>query len=72
MVIRRVPADNSCLFHAVGYLLEGRRANYCDSHRKIVQDAIMRGGGKYTSSVLGCSPDAYIANLLDRNSWGGE
>ena len=26
----------------------------------------------FTSSVLGCSPDAYIANLLDRNSWGGE
>ena len=52
MVRRVVPDDNSCLFTAVGYLVE-RRLDAAAELRVVVADTVLAGGEEHSAAVLG-------------------
>lgn len=72
-VVRRViPADNSCLFNAVAYALEGRSKTDAPRLRDVVASAVLTEGGEYASeAVLGQEPGAYAKWIRDPAHWGG-
>lgn len=65
-----VPADNTCLFTAVGYLLMGRTKELGPDLRELC--AGMVSGSDFPEGALdGKSPEAYAAWLRDTTHWGG-
>ena len=53
MLVRRVvPDDNSCLFTAVGFLLE-RRLDRGPALREVVSEAVLANAEEYSEAVLG-------------------
>ncbi|OTA99324.1 hypothetical protein M426DRAFT_16555 [Hypoxylon sp. CI-4A] len=76
LVLRVMPDDNSCLFTAVGGALRGHRSPdefySAASLRQLVVDHIRGNTDKYSAAILGKRPDAYCANMLQPDTWGGE
>ena len=74
-VLRRViPADNSCLFHAFAYALEGGRAAIpcrAPSLRAIAAAAVLAQPEIYSEAVLGRPPREYAAWIAADEHWGG-
>ncbi|KAA0147188.1 hypothetical protein FNF29_07560 [Cafeteria roenbergensis] len=65
-----VPADNTCLFTAVGYLLMGRTKELGPDLRELC--AGMVATSDFPEGALdGKSPAAYAAWLRDKSHWGG-
>lgn len=70
-VVRKVPDDNSCLFHAVSGLLGGVHRSKVSDLRQIVADAVGSDSGTYGEAFLGRSNDEYRAWILSEAAWGG-
>jgi ubiquitin thioesterase OTU1 len=71
---RAVPADNSCLFNAVGYVCQGDRAlSSGPLLRGLVADTVLSAAGseEYTTAVLDRPPAEYAAWIRDESHWGG-
>ncbi len=74
MVRRVIAADNSCLFNAVAYVLEGGvkappgRARVLRQH---IASVVLQGGERFSEAMLGREPSAYAKWILDDDKWGG-
>jgi len=70
-----VPADNTCLFYSIYYLLHGElNKNEARSYRKIVSNKILTnstGIPDFHESMLGKPKDEYCAWIQSDDSWGG-
>ncbi|KAL8292889.1 hypothetical protein RQP46_000583 [Phenoliferia psychrophenolica] len=71
LVLRVVPDDNSCLFHAVGLVLEPGRVDAVAHLRSVVAKAILADPDTWSEAVLGRSPASYAATISQKDSWGG-
>ncbi|XP_044953609.1 OVARIAN TUMOR DOMAIN-containing deubiquitinating enzyme 2 [Hordeum vulgare subsp. vulgare] len=70
-VVRRViPSDNSCLFNAVGYVMENNK-NKAPELRQVIAAAVASDPEKYNEAFLGKPNEAYCAWILDPEKWGG-
>jgi len=76
LTVHPIPNDNSCLFNAVGGLIEG--FNACGQQlvtelRQTVASVIQQNqDDKYSDAVLGdISKEKYVENILKENTWGG-
>jgi len=74
-VVRRViPADNSCLFHAFAYALEGGRARipgHAPTLRAVVAAAVLGDPERYSEAYLGRPTEEYAAWIQSGEHWGG-
>ncbi|KAK1615098.1 hypothetical protein QYE76_020615 [Lolium multiflorum] len=71
VVVRRViPSDNSCLFNAIGYVMEHNR-NKAYELRQVIAAAVASDPEKYNEVFLGKPNEAYCAWILDSEKWGG-
>ncbi|XP_057957296.1 OVARIAN TUMOR DOMAIN-containing deubiquitinating enzyme 2 isoform X2 [Malania oleifera] len=70
-VVRRViPSDNSCLFNAVGYVMDH------DKHkgpelRQVIAAIVTSDPTKYSEAFLGKPNEEYCVWILDSEKWGG-
>jgi len=71
-VLKRViPDDNSCLFHAVSYVLANKAINISNDLRKLVARQIALDPIEYNEAILGKNPSEYQRWIQQSNSWGG-
>ncbi|KAG6586508.1 ubiquitin thioesterase otu1-like protein [Phytophthora cinnamomi] len=71
--MRRVmPADNSCLFHSIGYALGKGSEGNGPAMRQLIRDTILADQEKYSEVFLGRPVNEYCAWIMDDKSWGGE
>lgn len=67
-----VPADNSCLFTSVGYVLNGKIDPSCASFmRNIIANAVAADKDEYSEAFLGRPNSEYCNWILKPDSWGG-
>nr|XP_033333144.1 ubiquitin thioesterase OTU1 [Megalopta genalis] len=67
-----VPADNSCLFTSVGYVLNGKVDPSCASFmREIIANAVAADPEEYSEAFLGRPNLEYCKWILKPDSWGG-
>ncbi|VEN33810.1 unnamed protein product [Callosobruchus maculatus] len=69
-----VPADNSCLFTSINFVLNGKvddSATVAPYMRKLVAETINAERFLYDEAVLGKPVDDYCAWIQDDRSWGG-
>lgn len=70
-VVRRlVPDDNSCLFSAVGYTMQGSRKGAAGL-RAIAAAEVLSDPIEWNEAVLGKSPAEYAKWIKDPLRWGG-
>ncbi|CAN6243152.1 unnamed protein product, partial [Urochloa humidicola] len=70
-IVRRViPSDNSCLFNAVGYVMEHNR-NKASELRQVIAATVASDPVKFNEVFLGKPNEAYCAWILDPEKWGG-
>lgn len=72
MVRRVMPDDNSCLFHTIGYVLEGQKQISTDLVKRLrqqISQAVL--AGTFDEATLGKSKAEYARWILQPNSWGG-
>ncbi|KAJ3191754.1 ubiquitin-specific protease otu1 [Irineochytrium annulatum] len=67
LVVREMADDNSCLFHAIGYLLN----NDAGSLRDVVAKQVLADPINFNEAILGKEPSAYASWIKSRQSWGG-
>ncbi|CAA0806490.1 OTU-like cysteine protease family protein [Striga hermonthica] len=71
IVVRRViPSDNSCLFNAVGYVMDHDR-NKASELRQVIAATVASDPEKYCEAFLGLTNDEYCAWILNPDKWGG-
>lgn len=71
VVLRRViPADNSCLFNAVGYVMEHNREKASEL-RQVIAAAVGSDPHTYSEAILGKSNEDYCRWILNPSKWGG-
>jgi hypothetical protein len=68
---RTVPADNTCLFTSIAYLLQGKSLIGGPEIRALVASAIESDPATYSAAVLGKPAAEYCAWLRLPTSWGG-
>lgn len=69
-----VPADNSCLFTSVHFVLNGKvdeSGNVPPYMRQLVAETIRAEKEQYDEAILGKPVDEYCAWIQDDKSWGG-
>ncbi|XP_012058706.1 PREDICTED: ubiquitin thioesterase OTU1 [Atta cephalotes] len=67
-----VPADNSCLFTSVGYVLNGKVDTTCASFmREIIANAVAADPNEYSEAFLGRPNAEYCEWILKPDAWGG-
>jgi len=72
MVIRRViPDDNSCLFNAVGYVLEGLSRSKAPTLRKLISDTVRSNPENFPDVFLERPNPEYAKWILEPKTWGG-
>jgi ubiquitin thioesterase OTU1 len=84
MILREIPDDNSCLFNAIGYVLENKclykAPQLRDSKHKtvnttfislVVAEYILARPLTYTTAVLGQKPSDYARWIRQSDKWGG-
>ena len=64
-----INADNSCLFNAIGYLVDKIDPMH---YRHIIAQTIRETPSLYTADMLGKEPDEYIGWILNSEKWGGK
>ncbi|CAI0382751.1 unnamed protein product [Linum tenue] len=70
-VVRRViPSDNSCLFNAVGYVMDHNK-NKAPELRQVIAATVASDPVKYNEAFLGKPNQEYCAWILDSEKWGG-
>ncbi|CEP01491.1 unnamed protein product (mitochondrion) [Plasmodiophora brassicae] len=70
-----IPSDNSCLFHAVRYALQGRNPTAqttIEDLRRAVADEILSNPSEFPDALLGKPADEYCNWITRPDSWGGE
>ncbi|KAH9331590.1 hypothetical protein KI387_003698, partial [Taxus chinensis] len=71
VVVRRViPADNSCLFNAVGYVME-RDKNKSTELRQVIAATVASDREHYNEAFLGKTNEEYCEWILEPRNWGG-
>lgn len=74
LILRNIPDDNSCLFNAISYAVNGYDAYKSWSKptdlRKVVTSYITNDP-KYSEIVLGRPVDQYCTWIMKKDSWGG-
>lgn len=74
MIRKVIPADNSCLFNSIGFLVE--QPNYDNNamrYRTMVADYILAHRDDYPTHLLeGKDCDHYARWILNADKWGGE
>ncbi|KAM1100933.1 hypothetical protein ACFX13_007467 [Malus domestica] len=71
IVVRRViPSDNSCLFNAVGYVMDHDQKK-APELRQVIAATVASDPAKYSEAFLGKSNEEYCAWILDSEKWGG-
>ncbi|BGP22766.1 ubiquitin-specific protease otu1 [Rhodotorula toruloides] len=71
LCLRVIPDDNSCLFRAVGLVLNPGEAETATALRRVVAGAIQADPETYSEAMLGRTPEEYVATILKPTSWGG-
>lgn len=67
-----VPADNSCLFTSVGFVLSGKVDTTCGTHmRKIIAESVAADPELYSEAILGKPNKQYCEWICKPDSWGG-
>ncbi|EIE18214.1 OTU-domain-containing protein [Coccomyxa subellipsoidea C-169] len=71
VVVRRVVAsDNSCLFNAVGYVVE-RSRDKASHLRRVIAETVAGDPEEYSEAFLGKPNKEYCAWIKDPQKWGG-
>ncbi|XP_053310384.1 ubiquitin thioesterase OTU1 [Spea bombifrons] len=73
-IVRRVvPADNSCLFTSVHYVVEGGvyDPSCAPEMRNLIADIVSSDPINYCEAVLGKSNEEYCAWIRKEDTWGG-
>ncbi|CAM6095225.1 unnamed protein product [Calypogeia fissa] len=71
VVVRRViPSDNSCLFNAVGYVME-HNLNKASELRQVIAATVTSDPTTYTEAFLGKPNEDYCQWILHPDKWGG-
>ncbi|KAL5735931.1 hypothetical protein ACOSQ2_030719 [Xanthoceras sorbifolium] len=71
IVVRRViPSDNSCLFNAVGYVMDHDK-NKAPELRQVIAATVVSDPVKYSEAFLGKPNEEYCSWILDSEKWGG-
>lgn len=71
IVVRRViPSDNSCLFNAVGYVMDHDKQK-APELRQVIAATVASDKQKYNEAFLGKSNEEYCAWILNSEKWGG-
>lgn len=71
LILRNVPDDNSCLFHAISYALTGSTDYEQLELRHVVASTIRQNPDLYSEVVLGRPNAQYCAWIEKKESWGG-
>lgn len=67
-----VPADNSCLFTSVGFVMTGKvDLNSGQYMRQIIGSEVNNDKVTYNEGILGRPNDEYCAWIMQDDSWGG-
>lgn len=69
-----VPADNSCLFSSIHFVLNGKvedSAEIAPSMRHIIAETVSKDQTTYSEAILGKPNAEYCEWIKDSNSWGG-
>jgi len=67
-----VPADNSCLFTSIGFVLGGKVDVTCGTYmRQIIAEAVAGDADCYNEAILGRPNDDYCKWIQRPESWGG-
>ncbi|KXZ49583.1 hypothetical protein GPECTOR_20g439 [Gonium pectorale] len=70
-VVRRVIAsDNSCLFNAVGYVMDRSRSRAAEL-RKVVASTVASDPVTFNDGFLGKDVEEYCRWIQDKDKWGG-
>ncbi|CAJ2633976.1 OVARIAN TUMOR DOMAIN-containing deubiquitinating enzyme 2 [Trifolium pratense] len=70
-VVRRViPSDNSCLFNAVGYVMDRDQTKAAEL-RQVIAATVASDPEKYSEAFLGKPNPEYCNWILDPEKWGG-
>lgn len=71
IVTRRViPSDNSCLFNAVGYVMDHDKTKASEL-RQVIAATVASDPEKYSEAFLGKPNEEYCAWIQDSEKWGG-
>ncbi|KAG7594738.1 Papain-like cysteine peptidase superfamily [Arabidopsis thaliana x Arabidopsis arenosa] len=71
IIVRRViPSDNSCLFNAIGYVMD-KDKNKSPELRQVIAAAVASNKEKYNEAFLGKHNEEYCAWILNPEKWGG-
>ncbi|KAK7818929.1 ubiquitin thioesterase otu1 [Quercus suber] len=71
IVVRRViPSDNSCLFNAVGFVMDHDK-HKASELRQVIAATVASDPTKYSEAFLGKSNEEYCTWILDSEKWGG-
>lgn len=71
IIVRRViPSDNSCLFNAVGYVMEHDK-HKAPELRQVIAATVSSDPVKYNEAFLGKPNEEYSSWILDSEKWGG-
>ncbi|KAG2445283.1 hypothetical protein HYH02_008750 [Chlamydomonas schloesseri] len=70
VVRREIPADNSCLFNSVGYVMH-RSKTRAPHLRNVVAQQVSGDRQTYSDAFLGMSNEAYCAWIRQPFNWGG-
>jgi len=71
MVRRKIADDNSCLFNAVGYVLEGKTRSKAPQLRSLIASLVVADPDEYSDAVLGQPNPEYAQWIMEPKSWGG-
>lgn len=67
-----VPADNSCLFTSIGFVLGGKVDPSCAPFmRQIIAEMVASDSDRFSEAILGQPNSAYCEWILKPDSWGG-
>lgn len=67
-----VPADNSCLFTSIGFVLGGKVDTTSGTYmRKIIAEQVASDEDKFSEAILGKPNKEYCKWILKSESWGG-
>ncbi|KAH9610524.1 hypothetical protein KSS87_000996, partial [Heliosperma pusillum] len=71
IIVRRViPSDNSCLFNAVGYVMDHDKKK-APELRQVIAVTVSSDPEKYCEAFLGKPNKEYCSWILDSEKWGG-
>jgi len=71
LIRKVVPADNSCLFASLSYVLCCGEVSLANEMRQCAANEIARDTNKYNDAVLGTTNQEYCKWLLNPEHWGG-